>query len=161
VQRLRRNELIFQNATGRTTKLDGASAGSVLRFVVPDRPELILKAALHLYPKPGEGRRPFLDRALAVLEKQPGALAPADLHVKGSIHRASGQTAEAIGAYRAALDREPLQLAWRQELAEVLCEQGQFQEAFQQLLKVQMMQPENDQVRALMDTVKRKIAEGE
>jgi O-antigen ligase/tetratricopeptide (TPR) repeat protein len=132
----------------------------LLRKVLPNRPDVLLKAALHLYPQVGEGRRCFLGQALAILEKQPVALGAAELHVKGSIHRALGHPAEALAAYRAALDREPLQLAWRHELAELLYEQGQFRESFQELLKVQMLQPENNQVRALMDAVKRKIAEG-
>lgn len=67
---------------------------------------------------------------------------------------------EALAAYRASLDREPLQLAWRYELAELLYEQNRFQESFQELLKVQMLQPENAQTRELMDAVKGKIAEG-
>jgi len=115
---------------------------------------------LHLYPQPGEGRRPFLEQALATLEKRPDALGAADLHVKASIHRALGQPVEDLAAYRASLDREPLQLARRYELAELLYEQNQFQESFQELLKVQMLQPENAQTRELMDAVKGMIAEG-
>ena len=46
------------------------------------------------------------------------------------------------------------------ELAEILYEQNRFQESFQELLKVQMLQPENAQTRELMDAVKGKIAEG-
>ena len=136
------------------------SPDDILRRILPDRPDLLLEAALHLYPQPGEGRRPFLEQALAILEKRPDALGAADLHVKASIHRALGQPVEALAAYRASLDREPLQLAWRYELAELLYEQNRFQESFQELLKVQMMQPENDQARVLMDAVKGKIAEG-
>jgi predicted Zn-dependent protease len=120
----------------------------------------LLKAAFHLYPQPGEGRRPILEQALATLDKRPDALGAADLHVKALIHRALGQPIEALAAYRAALDREPLQLARRYELAELLYEQNRFQESFQELLKVQMLQPENAQTRELMDAVKGKIAEG-
>ena len=107
----------------------------ILRRVLPNRSELLLKAASHLYPQPGEGRRPFLEQALAILEKQPDALGAADLHVKASIHRALGQPIEALAAYRASLDREPLQLARRYEFAELLYEQNRFQESFQELLK--------------------------
>ena len=115
---------------------------------------------LHLYPQPGEGRRPFLEQALATLEKRPDALGAADLHVKASIHRALGQPAEALAAYRASLDREPLQLAWRYELAELLYEQNRFQESYQDLLMLQMLRPEHAQTRELMDAVQGKIAEG-
>jgi O-antigen ligase/tetratricopeptide (TPR) repeat protein len=128
--------------------------------VLPDRPGLLLKAALYLYPQPEEGRRPFLEGALAILEGRPDSPGAADLHVKASIHRALGQSAEAMTAYRAALDLEPLQLAWRHELAELSYEQGQFQESFQELLKIKMMQPEDARARELLDAVNRKIAEG-
>ena len=65
-----------------------------------------------------------------------------------------------MAAYRARPDREPLELAWRYELAELLYEQDRFQESFQELLKIQMLQPDNEQARGLMDAVKGKIAEG-
>jgi O-antigen ligase/tetratricopeptide (TPR) repeat protein len=136
------------------------SPHDILRRLLPDRPGLLLAAALHLYPQPGEGRRPFLEQALATLEKQPDALGAANLHLKASIHRALGQPVEALAAYRASLDREPLELAWRYELAELLYKQNRFQESFKELLKVQMLQPENAQTRELMDAVKGKIAEG-
>jgi tetratricopeptide (TPR) repeat protein len=109
---------ILARCTGRLSPLD------ILGRVVPDRPEVLLKAAQELYPQPGEGRRPFLERALALLEKRPPPPAPADLHLKGSIHRALGQPDEAVVAYRAALDRQPLELDWRYDLAEVLLERA-------------------------------------
>ncbi len=136
------------------------SSHEIVRRVLPDRPGLLLEAALQLYPQPGEGRLPFLGKALAILADRTDALKAADLHIKASIHRALGQSAEALTAYRASLDLEPLQHSWRYELAELLYEQDQFRESFQELLKVQMMQPENEQARKLMDTVKGKIAQG-
>ncbi len=119
-----------------------------------------VKKNLPLSPQPGEGRRPFLEQALATLKKQPDALAAVNLHVKASIHRALGQPIEALAACRASLDQEPLQLARRYDLAELWYEQNRFQESFQELLKVQMLQPENAQTRELMDAVMGKIAEG-
>ena len=136
------------------------SPDDIIHRVVPDRPGLLLEAALRLYPQPAAGRRPFLEKALAIFNNRTDALGAADLHVKASIHRALGQSVEAVTAYQASLDREPLQLSWRYELAEVLYEQGRFSESFQELLKVQMMQPENEQARVLMDAVKGKIAQG-
>jgi tetratricopeptide (TPR) repeat protein len=136
------------------------SPRDVLGRVLPDRPDLLLTAAVSLYPQPADGRRPFLQRALAILDNQPRADGAADLHLKALIYRALGQPAEAITAYQASLDREPLQLAWRYDLAELLSEQERFQESFQELLKIQMLQPENEQARVLMDAVKGKIAEG-
>jgi tetratricopeptide (TPR) repeat protein len=136
------------------------SPQDILHRVLPNRPDLLLKAALHLYPQPGEERRPFLEQALVLFGKQPNALGAADQHVLATIHRALGQPADALAAYRASLDQEPLQVTWRFELAELLYEQDRFRESFQELLKVQMLQPENEQVRVLMDAVRGKIAEG-
>ena len=96
----------------------------------------------------------------ATLDEQPRAHGAADLHLKASINRALGQSAEAITASQASLDREPLQVVWRYELAELWSEQDRFQESFQELLKIQMLQPQNDQARALLNAVKGKIAEG-
>ncbi len=115
---------------------------------------------LHFYPQPGEGRRPFLEQAFATLEKQPHGLGAADLHVKASIHRALGQPVEALAAYRASLDQEPLQLARRYKLAERCISRTGSKNPFRNLLEVQMLQPENAQTRELMDAVKGKIAEG-
>jgi tetratricopeptide (TPR) repeat protein len=120
----------------------------------------VLKAAQELYPQPEEGRRPFLERALALLEKRPPPLVPADLHLKGSIHRALGQPDEAVVAYRAALDQQPLELDWRYDHAEALFERGRFQESSQELRKIVMMQPEHGRARKLMDAANGKIAEG-
>jgi tetratricopeptide (TPR) repeat protein len=132
----------------------------IVRRVLPDRPGLLLKAALELYPRPAEGRRPFLERALALLEERRGPVGAADLHLRASIDRALGRPAEALAAYRASLDREPLELTWRYELADLLYEQSRYEEAFQELLKIRLQQPENDRARALIDAVKAKIAEG-
>ena len=70
------------------------SPHDILRRVLPDRPDLLLKAALHLYPEPGEGRRPFLERALAILEERTdasGASGPASQGVDPSGPRPAGR----------------------------------------------------------------------
>src|SRR5262249_38178105 len=46
--------------------------GDILDRVLPDRPEVLTAAAAYLYPAQGEGRRPFLERALAVLTTRSG-----------------------------------------------------------------------------------------
>jgi tetratricopeptide (TPR) repeat protein len=132
----------------------------ILCRTLPDRADLLLVAASQLYAQAGGGRRLFLEKALALLEKRPVPLGAEDLYLKASIHRALGQKAEAEAAYRALLDREPLDPDRRYELAELLYEQDRFREAFQELLKIQVLQPENDRARAKMDAVKQKIAEG-
>jgi tetratricopeptide (TPR) repeat protein len=136
------------------------SPDEILHRVLPEQPAALLKAALQLYPEPGAGRRPFLEKALGILDQRPDGPGGEDVHEKAAIHRALGRPVEAVAAYRAALEREPLRISWRYELAELLYEQGQFSDSFQELLKVQLMQPDNEQARALMDAVKGKIAQG-
>jgi O-antigen ligase/tetratricopeptide (TPR) repeat protein len=129
------------------------------RLILPDRPDVLLASALHFYPQPAEGRRPFLERALAILNKRTDALGAPDLHLEASINRALGQPIEALTAYRASLAREPLKVAWRYEFAELLYEQNRFDEAFEELRMIQLLEPENAEARKLMDAVQGKIAE--
>jgi tetratricopeptide (TPR) repeat protein len=132
----------------------------IARYILPDRPDLLLKASQVLFPRSVEGRRPFLQRALSLLEARRGPPAADDLHVRATIRRALGQPAEAISDYRACLERAPLELMWRYELAELLFEQGRARESHRELLKIQVLQPDNGQARALMDAVRTRLAEG-
>ena len=55
----------------------------ILGRILPHRPDLLLKAALHLYPEPGERRRPFLERALAILEERKARVRGSGLACQG------------------------------------------------------------------------------
>ncbi len=131
-----------------------------LRRILPDRPDLLLEAATSFYPTPDDGRRPFLERALSVLDGRTGPPTAADLHVKATIHRALGQRAEALSTYRAALSRNPMQMDWRLELAELSQELGQFEESRQELLAILALQPKAVRARKLLEAVTLKILEG-
>jgi tetratricopeptide (TPR) repeat protein len=130
-----------------------------LRRVLPDQPGLLLAAAAHLYPRPDEGRRPFQERALAILEGRPGPPSAEVLHTRATIQRALGRPSEAMKGYREALLRGPEQIGWRHEFAELACEQGRFEEAHQELLTILALQPGNAQARTLLDAVARGLAE--
>jgi tetratricopeptide (TPR) repeat protein len=130
-----------------------------LRRVLPDQPGLLLAAAVHLYPRPDEGRRLFQERALAILEGRPGPPSAEELHTRATIHRALGRPAEALKVYRQALLRQPDQIGWRHELAELACAQGRFEEAHQELLTILALQPGNAQARTLLDVAARGLAE--
>jgi tetratricopeptide (TPR) repeat protein len=120
---------------------------------------VLRKAAEALYPEPGEGRRPFLERGLALLARRPAALSAAEWHLKASSHRELGQAAEALTAYQAALRRQPRRLDWRYELAELLYDQGRFGEARQELLTILALQPGHEKAPKLLEVVTRKVAE--
>ena len=128
---------ILDQSAGRLTPQE------VLGRVLPDDPGLLAKAASHLYPRPEQvaERRPFLERALALLEQRPGPLQAQDLHTKAVIHTSLGQPAEALATYRAALRREPRQADWRCEFAQLLYQQGHVQEAEDEVLIVLRQQP--------------------
>jgi tetratricopeptide (TPR) repeat protein len=135
-------------------------AAALLEHVLPDRPALLLRAAFQFYPQPADGakRKPFLERALSVFARRNAPLGAADYRVKAAVHRDLGQPREAVAAYRAALMRDPGQVGWRYELAQVLYEQRQFPEARQELLAVLAQQPGHAQARLLLDAVANEIA---
>ncbi len=130
-----------------------------LRRVLPDRPGLLLAAAVYLDSRPGAGSRLFRERALALLEGRPGPTSAEELHTRARIHRALGQPAAAVKAYRAALLQEPGRSEWRYELAEVSYEQGGYDDAHQELLTILALDPRNVRARALLDAVARGLAE--
>jgi O-antigen ligase/tetratricopeptide (TPR) repeat protein len=132
----------------------------ILERVLPDRPDLLAAAAAHLCPTPGEGRRPFLERALAVLAARPGPPSAQDLHLRATIERDLGRSAEALATYREALIRDPQRLEWRGELAELANEQGKYEDSRQELLTILSVRPDDAHFRALLDEVTRKIAAG-
>jgi tetratricopeptide (TPR) repeat protein len=132
----------------------------ILRSVLPDQPDLLVAAAVSLYPRPDEGRRPFQERARVLLERRPNPLAGGDLHLLATIYAGLGRPADALATYRAALVREPLRLDWRQERAALSFEQCRFEESRQELYAILSLRPDDAQARALLDAVTRKIAAG-
>jgi len=132
----------------------------ILDRVLPSDPRTLVAAALLLYPEPTAKRQLFLDRALALLEQQPAPLTPGDLHVKASIQSALDRAEEALLNYRAALTREPHQVSWRFEFAQLLCQQKRLQEARRELLIVILQQAEHTNARRLLTIVERQLAKG-
>jgi tetratricopeptide (TPR) repeat protein len=130
----------------------------ILDRVLPSDSRILLAAALQLYHEPTEERQIFLGPALALLEQQPTPTRPADLHLKASIQSALGQADEALVTYHAALTREPRQISWRFEFAQLLYQQKRFQEARRELLIVLLQQAGHTDARGLLTTVERQIA---
>jgi O-antigen ligase/tetratricopeptide (TPR) repeat protein len=131
----------------------------IIRHVLPERIDVLLAAASAIGPDPEEARRPMLEHALRLLERQPGPPSAEDLHTRATIHRKLGQPAEALEAYRAALLREPNCSRWRYELAEFSYEQGRYEDAHQELLTILALEPANARARTLQDAVARGLAE--
>jgi tetratricopeptide (TPR) repeat protein len=125
--------------------------------VLPDRPEMLLAVAFRLYPesRAADERRPFLLKAVHLLENPSEPLTLAQLHVKAVAHKSLGQRGEALAAYRQLLMRKPDQAGWRYEMAEVLHEEGQLEETRRELVVVLAQQPNHTQARELLALVSR------
>jgi tetratricopeptide (TPR) repeat protein len=133
------------------------SAQELMDRVLPANPRLLFRAASQLYPDAAASaeRRPFLDRALALLKSRPVPLTGEDLHLKASIHALLGDAAEAVAAYQEAFRREPRQFGWRWEFAKLLHQQGRLRECQQELSVVLSQYPGHAEARALLQTIER------
>jgi O-antigen ligase/tetratricopeptide (TPR) repeat protein len=131
----------------------------VVESVLPDRPELLLAAAQRLYPDAGAAsqRRPFLEKAARLLEGSSNGLTPEGLHTLAVTRKQMGQPQEAVAAYRKLLVQRPRQADWRYELAQILYEQGELEEARRELVLALTQQPKHAQARELLTLVSREI----
>jgi tetratricopeptide (TPR) repeat protein len=127
----------------------------IVAEVLPDNPEELLAAALGLYPDPGAvpERRPFLDKALALLGANAGTLTAEDLRLEALVHKALDQPEPAVEAYREAVAREPWKVPWRYEFARYLYDLRRLEESRRELTVVLAQDPGNGAARALLDTV--------
>ncbi|HEY7154157.1 MAG TPA: O-antigen ligase family protein [Gemmataceae bacterium] len=135
------------------------STDKLLEKVLPDRPDVLLAAALRLYPDADalEEQRPFLEKALRLLESKSQRLAARELHVKAGVYKALDQPDKAVQSYREALDREPSQTSWRFEFALYLYELGKFEEARRELVAVLAQDPSHGAARRLLNEVKQEL----
>jgi hypothetical protein len=132
----------------------------VMEAVIPDRPRLLLAAALQLYPESdAAARRPFLERALAALDRQPGPPEAKDLYLRAQLQVALSNPAAALQAYENALRRSPQEVAWRYEFARFLHSQGQFKEARRELVTLLRQQSDYAPARQLLEEVTGELAE--
>jgi O-antigen ligase/tetratricopeptide (TPR) repeat protein len=154
------SDLYFQEIVDKTVNVIGP--GELLTQVLPDRPDQLVSAAMHLYPKPevADQRQPFLEKALLLLAKQPAdSLKPEDRHAQALAYSSLGQWQEAVFAYQAALSRAPHQVTWRYELAELLYQAGRVYESRRELVSLLQQQPGHTQARQLYEVVTRAAAE--
>jgi tetratricopeptide (TPR) repeat protein len=89
-------------------------ASEILRRVLPDDPERVVRAAEQLFPgletKSAALQRPFWEKALALLDKGRDALRGSELRLRGRIQARLGRVGEARQSYRAAVSKEPSRL---------------------------------------------------
>jgi O-antigen ligase len=132
----------------------------ILDRVLPDKPDLIFKAALILFPQPESQteRKSFLEKALKLIDFGRDKIG-GNLHLKAIIQESLEQYEEALQAYQAALAADPNQVNWRYEYARLLEQQGQVQEARRELLTLLGRQPGHGPGNQLLMVVERRIAE--
>jgi O-antigen ligase len=107
------------------------AASEIRERIVPERPELLAAAARFLYAAPADAaaRRPFQERALALLEQRPPARDVKMLRLKGELCQALGRPDDARAAYQAAVQADPSNFDLRVEYARLLYTQSCLAEA--------------------------------
>jgi tetratricopeptide (TPR) repeat protein len=137
---------------GQTSHL---KTNQLLEKVLPDRPDVLLAAALYLYPDFGsvQRRRPFLEKALRLLESQEGGTGARDSLVKARIYKALDQPDRAIVSYREFLNRDASQMRVRYEFACYLHEMRKLEESQRELMVILAQEPKNGVAKSLLDTV--------
>ncbi len=130
--------------------------------VLPDRPEVLLAAALYLYPDFGsvQRRRPFLEKALRLLESQEEETGPRDSLVKARIYKALDQPEQAILSYREFLNRDASQMHVRYEFASYLHEVRKLEESQHELMVILAQESKNGAARSLLDAVVHDMLQG-
>jgi O-antigen ligase/tetratricopeptide (TPR) repeat protein len=98
----------------------------LIDMILPDRPTTLAEAASKLYPRSNqaEDRRPFLLKALRLLDAHPERMTTQDLRTKASVCQALGRFEDAVRIYRDLLEKEPMQIPYRFELAQALFQEG-------------------------------------
>jgi tetratricopeptide (TPR) repeat protein len=127
----------------------------LVEMVLPDNAEVLLAAALYLYPDFGsvERRRPFLEKALGLLVSNEAGQGSQDLLVKARIYKALDQPDRAILLYREFLNRDASQVGVRYELASYLREVRKLAEAQHELVVILAQEPKNGAAKSLLNSV--------
>lgn len=135
----------------------GLKPDRLVEKVLPDKPSVLLAAALRLYPDAGavNERRPFLEKALGLLEAKSAKLTPRELLMKAQVHKALDQPERAVESYRILLDRDPSQADRRLEFARYLYDLGKLEEAGHELSVVLAQKPNHGAARELLSVVVR------
>jgi tetratricopeptide (TPR) repeat protein len=134
----------------------------LLEQVLPDRPELLVRAATHLHPKAEQSQKrdPFLKKAQLVWQSvPPERLDAQQWYFKALIDRNLGNWQEAVSAYEHALALGPSEVDWRYELAELHYQREDVDSAHRELVTILRQRPEHSPAQALYGIVSRLRAE--
>ncbi|MCS6977577.1 MAG: O-antigen ligase family protein, partial [Gemmatales bacterium] len=123
--------------------------------IVPDDPNRLLKAAVLLYPEPEQSpqRRTLFTRALQILQQRSEALSAEERHTLAELHRALDQKADALRTLREALQKQPTNLRWRLTYARWLLEDGQLEEARDEVRQILDQHPRHREAEQLRQEI--------
>jgi O-antigen ligase/tetratricopeptide (TPR) repeat protein len=97
---------------------------------------------------------PCYEKALAAYSDESRPLQASDYADRARIHRSMGRLEEALADYRAALERDPSEVGWRYEAAELLCRQGKRDEAEDELLLLLRQKPNHGEAKRLLHAIR-------
>jgi tetratricopeptide (TPR) repeat protein len=136
-----------------------SSPREVMEKVSPERPRLLLAAAVQVYPETqAAARRPYLERALSLLDRQPSPPGAEDLYLRARIQAALGDPEAARQAYEAFLLRSPQDVDRRYEYASFLRSRKRLTEARRELMNVLRQQPGHGAARQLLEEVSKELS---
>jgi tetratricopeptide (TPR) repeat protein len=124
--------------------------------VIPERGDLLVKAAVLLYPKQKEIRKVFHQAALAALQRQPDLQSPAQLRLKMNLQREFGFRAQAYQTAHQLLLIEPLATDVRVELAKMYIETKNTDAAKREIDRIMVLDPRNDKIPDLLKRLNEK-----
>jgi tetratricopeptide (TPR) repeat protein len=135
-------------------------AEGLMKAVLPDNPEQMLRAALRLDPNPTPDSpvRPLLLLGLDRLTARAEAPSARRYYLKARFHHLLGQVDDAIRDYDDAVRYDPNKVEWRQQFVELLVQEQKWEKAKQQLETLRLLiGTRNPQIENLYDRVKRQL----
>jgi O-antigen ligase len=135
------------------------TSDEIVARVLPDDPELLYQAAVKLAPQGENAQRPFLRRAVELLQERRGDATDESLLLEARALVLLNRTEEALPAFERLAARSPRSIDWRYEFAQVLHAQGRLDEARRELRALLQQQPEHRGGKELYQEVLRRQSE--
>ena len=135
----------------------------LLEKILPDNPAQILRVGTELFPMASEKaeREPFITRTLELLDQQGRILTASERHIKAKALYLDGKRAEAVAAYRVAIQYNPSSIDLRVEYAQLLHELGFVREARWELTGILEADPTASRAQEALAAFDRKEASQE
>lgn len=142
-----------------TRSLEHLSPQEIAEKVLPDKGDIILRAAARLYDADDSSpaRQELLTRGLAALDKEP--VTPETLRAKAMFLQGLGQKEKAIQTLELSVNQVPQKIEWKSELAQMHYDAGNLREARSYLEEIVRRNPGDTKARELLSAVNRALAE--